>query len=952
MNFKELLVLLPCHSLEDFPTHHTGDEAEGLLAAWSALWHPALIAGAGRTPSWHRAEDPPEELQDRLLVIPEICEGELQAGFVERAIGEGACVIRKSLHRKEIVATALAFMEEKKGGNGNPDEGPSPPPMVDESLAADFLALGFMYLQVELLTRQMRYMSNIDEVHFDSQVLTAAQSAVADDADDKTPDADDKTRVHLQACFDVLAEAREHFYPVESFLIDLTLVAPTTVGQDLRRQLAQLTPTNLMLSGETAVRLAAESQSLAMVQESLDQGTMSLVGGEYTEQELPLLSLEEILAELQRGIAAYTTHLGRRPRVYGRRRYGLTPALPQILSKTGFTAALHFTLDDGRFPRGEQSKTRWEGSDGSSIDALTRVPLDAASVDSFIGLSVKMGESMDSDHVATVCFAHWPGQSCLWYDDLRRSAKYAPVLGKFVTADDYFESTDDAGHLNQFHADEYRSPYLTQDITGGHPDPISRHVRRANNQVIAGLIDSFDGMARLLGATTATDQPAHHEASNRTTAEKLEARFARLSHAIPRQDPAGGEGYLALNPCSFPRRMVLKVPELTHLPTIGAPIIATAEQDGTKQVVVEVPAMGFAWVGSGDGRESPKRRKKIPPLAEENVLRNDFFEAHLSKTTGALQSIRLYGQRGKLLSQQLGLRTPGPAARPAHSWETPRTTVSYSVMAADSVEVTAAGPIRGEIVCRGRLLNREGQRLAGFVQTFSVLRGSRVLLIEIEFDIDQQPRPNPWGSFYACRFAWADAGADLYRDSNQGRHRTEVNRIEAPHYIDLDTSGSRMTLLTGGLPYHHRSGMRTIDTLLVGSGETERKFRVGIGIDLPQPLAAALDLMIPPVTPQTFSPQPATGSSGWLVHLSNRNVITTHLEPLTENESVVGFRVRLLETQGRGVDLKVEAFRPISTARQLDFQGDPLGDVNVTGGVAIVEMTAHEWVHLEARWPV
>ena len=35
---QELIILLPCHSLEDFPLHHEGEDAEGLLASWTALW--------------------------------------------------------------------------------------------------------------------------------------------------------------------------------------------------------------------------------------------------------------------------------------------------------------------------------------------------------------------------------------------------------------------------------------------------------------------------------------------------------------------------------------------------------------------------------------------------------------------------------------------------------------------------------------------------------------------------------------------------------------------------------------------------------------------------------------------------------------------------------------------------------------------------------------------------
>ena len=56
MKFDEVIVLLPCQSLEEFPSHLQGADAEGLLAGWSAIWHPALLAATGRLPSWRKAE--------------------------------------------------------------------------------------------------------------------------------------------------------------------------------------------------------------------------------------------------------------------------------------------------------------------------------------------------------------------------------------------------------------------------------------------------------------------------------------------------------------------------------------------------------------------------------------------------------------------------------------------------------------------------------------------------------------------------------------------------------------------------------------------------------------------------------------------------------------------------------------------------------------------------------
>ena len=64
MKYQELLILLPCHSLEDFPTYHEGEDAESLLSSWSALWHPALLASAGQAPTWRRIDEPPATCRD------------------------------------------------------------------------------------------------------------------------------------------------------------------------------------------------------------------------------------------------------------------------------------------------------------------------------------------------------------------------------------------------------------------------------------------------------------------------------------------------------------------------------------------------------------------------------------------------------------------------------------------------------------------------------------------------------------------------------------------------------------------------------------------------------------------------------------------------------------------------------------------------------------------------
>src|SRR3989304_4138406 len=73
MTYHDLIVLVPSHSLEDFPTELPEDKAEGLLNAFAVLWHPRLLAAARVLPSWHRADEPPQYTRDRLIIVPSAC---------------------------------------------------------------------------------------------------------------------------------------------------------------------------------------------------------------------------------------------------------------------------------------------------------------------------------------------------------------------------------------------------------------------------------------------------------------------------------------------------------------------------------------------------------------------------------------------------------------------------------------------------------------------------------------------------------------------------------------------------------------------------------------------------------------------------------------------------------------------------------------------------------------
>jgi alpha-mannosidase len=909
MKFTELTVLLPCHSLEDFPVYHEGRSADELLAAWCAAWHPALVASAEVMPNWHRADTPPEMLAGRLLLLPEFCLDRVPAGFVARTKTEGAWLVQQPT----LAMAVSSALEGLDGGNAG----------VEDSLATDFLALGFCRLQVELLTRQMRYSMHIDETHFQNELVAAAKAAVAHDAA--------TAHEHLRQCFETLYESRKHFYPVDIYLIDLTLAAATTLGESLRAELDETTPTNLLLPTTLLQQLSAsEPATRQSLLNALDGATACVLGGELTELELPLLPPETALASLTHGVSGYEEVLGRRPTVYARRRAGLWPALPQLLVKLAYQGALHFTLDDGRFAVGPQCKIRWEGLDSNVIDALVRVPLDAARPETFLGLSRKMADSLDSDHVATLLFAHWPRAASPWHDLLRRTAQLSPVLGKFMLLDDYFSHTDMPGRISKFEPDEYRTPYLKQAVDRCDTDPISKFVDAHHTQARRAAVRAIDTLRDVIAGQTTPD---HENALDRSSAGEAEltAAAARLSGVLPRAKSDASSGYLLVNPLSFTRRMGLELDEAGD----------------RKFAVAEVPAMGFAWI---DAKAIGRVAARAKPIAQENVLRNEFFEVTIGRNSGGIQSVYNFRQRGNQLSQQLALRTP-PAAGEPGTWRDPDAAATYSTMRAESVAITAASPTMGEITSRGLLLGDDGRRVGGFRQTVQVWADSRIIRVAVELDGLEELPADPWNAYYGARFAWPDQTADLWRGIGLARQRTDTPRLEAPEFIEIDSGGARMSILTGGLPYHRRSDPRMLDSLLVVRGEQARSFRFAIGVDVPQPAAAALEFMTPTVAYHETAIPPAA-TSGWLFHVDAKNVVATDWQPLVaaESNATIGFRARLLETAGRSGRVTLRTFRPVATARQIDFLGQTMLDAHVEGDKIALDFAANEWIEVEAAW--
>ena len=980
MAVSDIIILIPSHSLEDFPTDQGEQPAAGLLNSFAVAWHPQLLAEAGQLPRWHRADEPPELQPGQLVFAPEVCEGWLPCGWVEQTQSAGTTVVAGVHQREEIQSAALAGLE---------------PAEVDSDLVADFYALGTCWLLIELLTRQMRNFGNIDELRIQNRAIGAARAAVAQDR----PTAE----AHLQAAFEILLEARERFYPVECFLLDLCLVIPDVVGEPLLRVIQGPHASSLIVSGADLERIVEEKPEIAAaLKEAVAIGRVAVVGGESRERSLPLLPLESVLLDFHRGRDIYTRILGRLPKVWGRRRYGLSPALPQILSKFGYRGALHVVLDDGIYPDTEHSRMRWQGVDESLLDAFSRIPLAADGAASFLRFPARMGESMDNDHVAAVALARWPEVTAPWLGDLQRMQKYAPVLGKFITLEQLFEASGSPGKLCAYQAKEYFTPYLIQHVARRDADPISRYASHTLRRRRFDAADWCRAVTTLLQRQKVSDAVAvaleealeavgpdrdanAHVAAVETQLADAEHSWSQALAGVIAGQPskpgfsesrasksADGEarlsekpgfapaGFLAINPYAFPRRVTHALPDLASPPIVGGAIKAVdfdPHDPAARHVTLDLPGCGFAWIPRDQQGAVPQH--KVHP-AERWMLRNERFEVTLNEDTGGITQVRHPLRRENRFSQMLSYRFPRERSITIEEDGERRTVkTQYAEPRCEGHEMqTSTGAITAATTWGVIVDQSNNETLARFKQAVRLFRLRPVIEIDIELTDVKVVDGDPWNNCFCSRFAWDDSAATITRTHLDGAHGFAGERFESSDYIEFATANERTTLVTHGLPFHRKSAPRVVDTLLVVAGETQRRFRFTVAIDQSYPLEAARDLTGPVYVIPTEGP-PRSGTTGWLFHLDARNVQLQRIlevsESIPDAEEVSGshgsgFALRLVETEGRKRKALLRCFRSPIYARKRDFLGQTIRELALEGDAVLVEMAAYEIAEVELRF--
>jgi alpha-mannosidase len=954
-----LIALLPYDGRE--PPQDVGEElAQAVWCAISALWHPALLARAIALPRVEPIESPTAAAARELRIVPSGLWDRLPSGYRTAAEDAGAILVDSGRDRGELVRQIQSLL----GADGLLDQ------LADESMAAaarDFLALGTVRWFLRELTTAMGHADMLDAESLTRELLAGAHAWRIGD----WPGSINR----LRAAFEVLTQARERFYPVDAYVIDLCLLDPSMGEGVLADPLATPVAISFLAPAQAIENQALhDPMRMAELRQAIADGWADIAGGTYGETEDPLLPLESILWQFRHGASVYRTNLeDRTVETYARRRFGLYSQLPQIAKRFGFRYGLHLGFDAGRFPVPSETKRLWESPDGSSLESLMRPPLAADRAAQGWLLPWRLAATLKNDHVAALPLAHWPRPVAGWYLDLRRVATYSPVLGRFSTLNDFFHQSDRPYETFRPESDQYLTPYLHQAVARRESLPVKR---LACHHRLRARLDSawtFQALAQAIGAAVgqagSEPLPAGSGASDRleelemllesgrhaeaehaldeAIATEAEALASRLVSVAAPTIAAGGNteraqrpGYLVLNPLSLSRRAAVVLPEASLELRPEGPLRAAQFTDEGVYAVVDLPSFGFAWVP----REPDPG---IPPAAKSGLsarghqIKNELMTVEIDATTGGIRSVASAGESSPRVAQQLVvIGSEAGAGKPAGSQ-----------MRSERFEIDYAGPALVQAASTGGLFDaRSGKRLASFVQRYRLFSGRPILEIDITLgDVDaswleRAQAADPFAVYLACRWAWPDPNSMLRRLVFSAPELTEVERLESPEAIDISTRRERTALLFGGLCYHRKHGSRMLDSLLLAGGETSRSFQLGVVLDLEHPFHAAADLITPAIVVASDLGPPALGTSGWLARLDHKGVAISHVgfTPHTGDERGWGLIFHLLETTGQSCRCRLRLFRNPTGARQLDFQGETIIDLTVQDDAVLCDLTPHE----------
>jgi hypothetical protein len=129
----------------------------------------------------------------------------------------------------------------------------------------------------------------------------------------------------------------------------------------------------------------------------------------------------------------------------------------------------------------------------------------------------------------------------------------------------------------------------------------------------------------------------------------------------------------------------------------------------------------------------------------------------------------------------------------------------------------------------------------------------------------------------------------------------------------LDESERQTLICSNGSAFHRRVGNRFIDTLVALPGDTDANFSMSYGMDVPNPVNAAREILCGPeqiaIHGSENSPE-----IGWLMHMSPRDLLVSELKIERCSNGRLIALVRLIQTRSQQCKASVRFLRDVDCA--------------------------------------
>lgn len=992
MNTHELVLLSPYKFPAQYSMTMSDEDMAAWLNAYTALWHPAVLWQAKGAPRCEATYDHETPKAGYIYALPESPPSYLPEDWEARVREAGSITFKATIDREATLANLKAALTADRAPALGWREGLN---LTLDDLGP-FFGIAWGHQLLASLAEAMEHENLLDQTAFWDDVQQAvaivgglaytsvvppAAPAPAPDYAENLPDEYDAPppdapveenvppsestipetplptdwRQPLAVAAGKLLTAREVLYPVAIHLLDVSFLDEQTIARGMPASMECGVPANLIAASATLEKLAEEMPAqFAKLKAAVQSESAEVCGGSYLEREDALLPIDSQLWNLRHGLDRAKELLGADIRVFARKRFGFHPHLPLFLSSNGVSKAVFLTYDDNSgLPNYSNVVISWPSPDGKQVDAFVRPPKYADTVETYFNLGHTWFKTTREDHSATIFILHRDKPTAIWHRDIMELAKLGPVLGQWTTFSRYLSEVMPGEYPSTMLADDFHFDYLSERIDAKSDAPVSVFPRqmRARRRVdacwtyaalhrsIAGVRDNL----QVKEALHAAEKQLECTMSLSADFDDLEKRIAgALADRLQSRSAPNQPGWMILNPCGFARRAALELDAGAHPLPIGG-IVKACQIEGDKmRAVVEVPALGFAWLPRQGPPDTKLMTTKLPlGDAQFKLIRNDLMEVEVDAASGGLKAIRDHKTRINRLGQML-VFNPG------------------SRMVAKEVKVTSTGPALGEIISEGFLIGEKDQVLAGFRQRLRLWLGRPMLEMRIEITPEQPPAGYGWHAYFGSRFAWRDERDVLVRGFNGVGYVTTHPRPQSPDYLDIRAvTQQNTTILTGGLPFHQKQGGRMVDVILIPEGEKTTTFEIGIAFDREVPMQTAWGFTSPlAVVPTTKGP-PHIGASGWLFHIDASNLLLTRMTP-GRGESGGGrgediedaITARFLECANYSGLAEFRCVRDPQRATVLDARGQFVLEAHRAGDVVNLEITPNDLAHVQVEFSV